>query len=163
MILGVSTSLYTTIHVIISLIAIVAGLIVVIGMASGRMMPRWTMLFLAATILTSVTGFGFPNEHITPGIIVGILSLAVLAVALFALYVKHDTGAWRWIYVVSAIVALWFNVFVLIVQSFQKVGALHTLAPTQSEPPFQIAQGVALVVFVVLAILALRRYRPAII
>jgi hypothetical protein len=160
MILGISTSVYTFIHVAISLIAIAAGFVVVFGMAAGRIMPRWTMLFLVTTILTSVTGFFFPNDHITPGIIVGVLSLITLAVALFALYVKHDVGAWRWIYVVSAVVALWFNVFVLIVQSFQKIGALKALAPTQSEPPFQIAQGLALVLLVVLAIMAVRKYRP---
>ena len=108
-----------------------------------------------------MTGFGFPDEHVTPGIIVGIISLVFLAVALFALYGQHLAGAWRWIYVVTAIIALWFNVFVLIVQSFQKIAFLKALAPTQSEPPFQIAQGVALVLFVVLAILAVRKFRPA--
>lgn len=160
MILGMSTSTYTFIHVAISLIAIAAGLVVVFGMAAGRVMPRWTMLFLLTTILTSVTGFGFPNEHITPGIVVGVLSLVALAVVLFALYVKHDVGSWRWIYVVSAIIALWFNVFVLIVQSFQKIGFLQALAPTQSEPPFQIVQGAALVAFVILAMVAVWKYRP---
>jgi hypothetical protein len=106
MVLGMTLVTYTTIHVIISLIAIGAGLVVVFGMIAGRVMPRWTMLFLATTILTSVTGFGFPNDHVTPGIVIGVLSLVCLAVALFALYVKHDAGAWRWIYVISAIVAL---------------------------------------------------------
>ena len=160
MILGMSLATFTTVHVIISLIAIAAGFVVALGMAAGRVMPGWTMLFLVTTILTSVTGFFFPNGHITPGIIVGVLSLITLAIALFALYVKHDIGSWRWIYVVSAIVSLWFNVFVLIVQSFQKIDALKALAPTQSEPPFQIAQGLALVLLVVLAIMALRKYRP---
>src|SRR5512143_2138878 len=105
MVLGMSLATYTTIHVIISLIAIVTGFVVVFGMITGRVMPRWTMLFLATTILTSVTGFGFPNDHVTPAIIVGVLSVVCLAIALFALYVKHDTDAWRWIYVISAIVA----------------------------------------------------------
>ena len=112
------------------------------------------------TILTSVTGFGFPFDHFLPSHAVAAVSLVFLAIALFAVYVKHLTDAWRWIYVVSAIIALWFNVFVLIVQSFMKISALKALAPTQSEPPFQIAQGAALVLFVVLAILAVRKFRP---
>jgi hypothetical protein len=161
MILGISSSLYTNIHVIISLIAIVAGFIAVFVMIANEPLGIWNTIFLWTTIATSATGFGFPNEHITPGIIVGALSMIVLAVALFALYSKHLTGAWRWVYVISAVVALWFNVFVLIVQSFQKIDALKALAPTQSEPPFQIAQGAALVLIVVLAILAVRRFRPA--
>ena len=160
MILGLSASTYTIIHVIISLIAIAAGFVTVFGMIAGRMMAGWTILFLATTILTSVTGFGFPNDQLTPGIIVGIISLVFLAVALFALYVRHLAGAWRWLYVVSAIVALWFNVFVLIVQSFQKIAFLKALAPTQAEPPFQIVQGLALMLLVVLAVMAVRRYRP---
>ena len=94
-----------------------------------------------------MTGFGFPISGVTPGIVVGVISLVFLAVALFALYSKHLAGAWRWIYVITAIIALWFNVFVLIVQSFQKIAFLKALAPTQSEPPFQIAQGAALVLF----------------
>ena len=161
MILGIGSSLYTNIHVIISLIAIVTGFIAVFGMIGNGPLGIWNTIFLWTTIATSVTGFGFPNEHITPGIIVGALSMIVLAIALFALYSKHLTRAWRWIYVVTAFIALWFNVFVLIVQSFQKIAVLQALAPTQSEPPFQIAQGAALVPIVVLAILAVRRFRPA--
>ena len=160
MILGLSLSTYTIIHVIISLIAIAAGFVTVFGMLTGNRMAGWTALFLVTTILTSVTGFGFPFDHFLPSHAVGALSLVVLAVALFALYVKHLAGAWRWIYVVSAIVALWFNVFVLIAQSFMKISVLKALAPTQSEPPFQIVQGAALVLFVVLAILAMRKFRP---
>ena len=160
MVLGLSLSTYTIIHVIISLIAIVAGFIAVFGMLTGDRMASWTAIFLGTTILTSVTGFGFPFDHVLPSHVVGIVSLVFLAVAVFALYVKHLTGAWRWIYVVSAIISLWFNVFVLIVQSFMKISALKALAPTQSEPPFQIAQGAALVLFVVLASLAVRKFRP---
>jgi hypothetical protein len=162
MILGISTSLYTNIHVIISLIAIVTGFIAVFEMIQNKRLGVWNALFIWTTVATSVTGFGFPNEHVTPGIIVGIISLVFLAVALYAFYGQRVAGAWRWIYVVTSIVALWFNVFVLIVQSFQKIAFLKALAPTQSEPPFQIAQGVALVLVVVLAILAVRRYRPAV-
>jgi hypothetical protein len=160
MVFGVSLSAYTIIHVIISLIAIAAGFIAVFGMLTGNRMAGWTAIFLWMTVLTSVTGFGFPFDHVLPSHAVGAVSLVFLAVALFAVYVKHLAGPWRWIYVISAIVALWFNVFVLIVQAFQKIDALKALAPTQSEPPFQIAQGVALVLFVVLAILAVRKFRP---
>jgi hypothetical protein len=160
MVFGLSLSTFTTIHVIISLIAIVVGFIAVFGMLTGKRMAGWTAIFLITTILTSVTGFGFPFDHVLPSHIVGAMSLVFLAVAVFALYVKHLAGAWRWIYVVSAIVALWFNVFVLIAQSFQKISTLKALAPTQSEPPFLIAQGAALLLFVVLAILAVRKFRP---
>jgi hypothetical protein len=160
MMLGLSLSTFTIVHVIISLIAIVTGFIAVFGMLTGDRMASWTAIFLGTTILTSVTGFGFPFDKVLPSHIVGAISLVFLAVAVFALYVKHLTGAWRWIYVVTAIIALWFNVFVLIVQSFMKISALKALAPTQSEPPFQIAQGAALVLFVILAILAVRKFRP---
>jgi hypothetical protein len=160
MMLGLSLSTFTIVHVVISLIAIVAGLIAVFGMLTGNRMAGWTMIFLVTTILTSVTGFGFPFNHFLPSHWVGVISLVFLAVAVFAIYVQHLAGAWRWIYVVSAIIALWFNVFVLIVQAFMKISALKALAPTQSEPPFQVAQGVVLVLFVVLAILAVRQFRP---
>ncbi len=160
MVFGVSLSTYTIIQVIISLIAIAAGFIAVFGMLQNNRMARWTTTFLVMTVLTSVTGFFFPFERVLPSHIVGAVSLVFLAVALYAVYVKHLAGAWRWVYVVSAIVALWFNVFVLIVQSFQKIAFLKALAPTQSEPPFQIAQGAALVLFVVLAIMAVRKFRP---
>jgi hypothetical protein len=156
----ISLSLYTTIHVAISLIAIVTGLIAVFEMNGNKRLGLWNAIFIWTTVATSVTGFGFPITGMTPGIIVGIISLLLLAVALAALYGQHFAGPWRWIYVVTAIAALWFNVFVLIVQSFQKIEALKALAPTQSEPPFQIAQGVALVLLVVLAIMALRKFRP---
>jgi hypothetical protein len=160
MMLGMSLSTFTIVHVIISLIAIAAGFVAVFGMLSGRRMAGWTLLFLVMTVLTSVTGFGFPFDHVLPAHVVGAVSLVFLAVALFALYVQHLAGAWRWIYVVSAIIALWFNVFVLIVQAFQKISSLQALAPTQSEPPFQIVQGVALLVFIGFAIAALRKFRP---
>jgi hypothetical protein len=162
MVLGIfDLTAYTIAHVIISLVAITAGLVAVFGMVTGQRMAGWTLLFLVTTVLTSVTGFGFPFDHVTPGIIVGAISLVFLAVALFAIYVQNLAGAWRWIYVVSAIVALWFNVFVAIVQAFQKIAFLKALAPTQSEPPFQIVQGVTLVVFIGLTIAAVRKYRPA--
>jgi hypothetical protein len=160
MVFGISLSAYTIIHVIISLIAIVAGFIAVVEMIAGKPLGGWNTIFLWTTIATSVTGFGFPITGVTPGIVVGVISLVILAAALLALYGRRLTGSWRWIYVVCAIAALELNVFVLIVQSFQKLEVLKALAPTQSEPPFQIAQGVALVLTVVLAILAVRKFRP---
>lgn len=158
MIFGMTT--FTQVHVVISLIAIVAGLIVAFGLLTAKRLDGWTLLFLVSTLATSVTGFFFPFHGFTPAIGVGIVSLVVLAVAIFARYGRKLAGTWRWIYVVTAMIALYLNVFVLIVQLFQKVRALKALAPTQSEPPFLIAQVVTLVVFLVLTILAMRRFRP---
>ncbi|MGB7280220.1 MAG: hypothetical protein WBL48_08895 [Pseudolabrys sp.] len=160
MIAGLSIENFTILHVAISLIGIVSGLIVLFGMLGARRLPGWTALFLATTVLTSVTGFMFPINGLTPAIVVGVISIVILAIALMALYVKHLSGAWRWIYVTTALAALYFNVFVLIVQSFQKVPALQKLAPTQSEPPFSVTQGVVLVAFLVLGTMAARRFRP---
>jgi hypothetical protein len=161
MIIGLSIQNFTLLHVAITLVAIASGLIVLFGMLSAQRLPGWTALFLVTTILTSVTGFMFPIHGFTPALGVGVISLVILAIALLALYSKHLAGAWRWIYVATAVTALWFNVFVLIAQSFQKVSALRALAPTQSEPPFLIVQGVALAAFLVLGILAALRFRPA--
>jgi hypothetical protein len=160
MILGMSTATYTLLHVVISLIAIASGIIVLIGLFGSHRMPGWTALFLVTTILTSAGGFLFPNTGITPAQIFGYLSLAVLAVTLVALYAFHLGGAWRWIYVGGAIIALYLNVFVLVVQSFAKIALLHPLAPNGNEPPFLVAQGVLLAIFVVLGIVALRRFHP---
>jgi uncharacterized membrane protein len=160
MIAGLSIENFTILHVAISLVGIVSGLIVLAGMLRARSLQGWTALFLVTTILTSVTGFMFPINGLTPAIIVGLISIVILAIALMALYLKQLRGAWRWIYVVTALMALYFNVFVLIVQAFQKVPVLQKLAPTQSEPPFQIAQGVTLVAFLVLGTLAARKFRP---
>ncbi len=161
MILGLSTANFTLLHVIISLVAIISGFVVLFGMLGSHRMAGWTLFFLVTTILTSVTGFFFPIHGFTPALAVGAVSLVILLIALAALYGKHLSGAWRWIYVVTAVTALWFNVLVLIVQSFQKVPALAALAPTQSEPPFVIAQAVAMVILVVLGILAVLRFRPS--
>ncbi|HEY0309422.1 MAG TPA: hypothetical protein VGB94_14765 [Acidobacteriaceae bacterium] len=158
-----SSILYTQIHVAISLIGIVTGFIVIFGMIAGRTLPKVTALFLTTTILTSVTGFFFPFHGMTPGIVVGILSLVVLLFTLIALYGKHLAGGWRRTFVITAVLAQYFNFFVLIVQSFEKVPSLHVLAPTGSEPAFKIAQGVALVVFVVLGAVADRKFRGALI
>jgi hypothetical protein len=161
MIAGLSTENFIILHVIISLVAIASGLIVLAGMLRASKLPGWTALFLVTTVLTSVTGFMFPISGITPAVAIGLISIVILAIALMALYLKNLSGAWRWIYVVTALTALYFNVFVLIVQSFQKVPALQKLAPTQSEPPFQIAQGVTLVAALILGTLAVLRFRPA--
>src|SRR5256712_2136173 len=148
MILGISTSTFTLVHVVLSLVGIFAGLVVLFGMFSSKKLNGWTALFLATTVLTSVTGFFFPFDHLLPSHIVGILSLVVLAVAILALYAYHLAGSWRWIYVVGTAVALYLNVFVGVVQAFQKVPLFSALAPTQSEPPFVITQVVVLVIFI---------------
>jgi hypothetical protein len=161
MILGIfDLSTYTVLHVIVSLIAIVSGLVVLKGTLASQRLEGWTAVFLATTALTSLTGFGFPFERVLPSHVVGILTLAALLVAILAYYLFRLAGAWRWLYVVSAIVALWFNVFVLVAQAFNKIAALNAMAPTQSEPPFLIAQTVVLVVFIVLAIVAVRKFHP---
>jgi hypothetical protein len=159
MVLGLTLSTYTLIHVVISLIGIVSGLIVAFGLIAGKRYDGLTALFLAFTIATSVTGFAFPFHGVTPAIIVGVISMVVLLVALLARYALHLAGPSRWIYVVTAMLALYFNCFVLVVQSFQKIDALHALAPTQKEPPFAVAQLAVLVLFVVLTVLAVKRFR----
>jgi hypothetical protein len=162
MILGIiSIPAFTTLHVIISLIAIATGIIVVVAWLYGRRMPGTTALFLLTTVLTSVTGFLFPIKGFTPAIGVGILSMVLLVIALFSIYSLHLRGSWRWIYIVTATAALWFNVFVLIAQAFLKIPSLHVLAPAGNEPPFLIVQGAALVLFVVLGLLALIKFHPA--
>jgi hypothetical protein len=160
MIFGLSIPTFTLLHVIISLIGIASGLIVLFGMFGSHRLPGWTALFLLTTVLTSVTGFLFPATTLTPGGIFGIISLVVLLAALIALYVFHLGGAWRWVYVGGAVIALYLNIFVLIVQSFQKIPFLHPLAPTGSEPPFLAAEGALLVIFVVLGIVALLKFHP---
>ncbi len=160
MILGMSLSAFTTLHVVLSLIGIAAGFVVLFGMLGSKKLPRWTALFLATTVLTSVTGFLFPFDRVLPSHIFGVLSLVVLAVALFALYGRRLAGSWRWIYVAGAAFALYLNSFVAVFQAFLKVPAVHALAPTQAEPPFAIAQGALLLFFIVLTFLAIRKFHP---
>jgi hypothetical protein len=160
MILGMSASAFTLLHVVLSLVGIFTGLVVVFGMFGSHRLKGWTGVFLATTVLTSVTGFFFPTEHIMPSHVVGAISLVVLAIAIAGLYVYHLAGSWRRIYIVSAVVALYLNVFVGVVQAFVKIPSLKALAPTQSEPAFVIAQSLVLVLFVVLAILLLRAFHP---
>jgi hypothetical protein len=161
MVLGMSLATYTTVHVIISLIGIAAGFLVLFGLLRGTLLTRWNSLFLITTVLTSITGFGFPNTKVTPGIVVGILSLIALAIAIFALYARHLNGVWRATYVVTAMIALYFNVFVLVAQLFEKVPAIHALAPTQTEAPFKIAQLLLLILFITFITAATRKFRPA--
>jgi hypothetical protein len=152
-------STFTIVHVVISLIGIASGLVVMFGLLVARKLNRWSALFLVSTVATSVTGFFFPFHGVTPAIVVGLISLVVLAVAILARYGRHFAGAWRLIYVVTVMIALYLNVFVLIVQLFQKVPALKALAPTQSDPPFAVTQLVVLALFVVLAIIAAIKFR----
>jgi hypothetical protein len=162
MVLGMSLATFTTVHVIISLIGIVAGIIVMFGLLGSNKMPGLTAIFLLFTILTSATGFLFPVEKLLPSHIIGILSLVLLAIACIALYGMKLSGAWRWIYVVTALLSLYLNVFVLIIQSFLKIPALTAVAPGNppSGPVFAVVQGVVLVFFVLVIIGAWRRFRP---
>ena len=158
MVFGVSLETYTLIHVVISLIGIASGLIVLFGLLAGKSLKGLTALFLVSTVLTSVTGYGFPFHKLLPAHIVGAISLVVLLIAILALYSFRLAGAWRWIYVVTASIALYLNVFVLVVQAFLKVAALKAAAPTQSEPPFLMAQLAVLAIFIVLTIFAVKRF-----
>jgi hypothetical protein len=158
MIFGMTPILF--LHVLLSLIGILSGFVVLNGLLKSKRLPGWTFIFLSTTVLTSASGFLLPADHLLPSHIVAIISLVVLALALLALYSFRLDGAWRWIYVVTATISLYLNVFVLVAQLFSKVPALHALAPTQGEPPFAIAQGAVLLAFLVLGFLAVKRFRP---
>jgi hypothetical protein len=160
MILGMSLATFTLVHVLLSVVGIAAGLIVMERFVRTRALGLSNMIFLVATILTSVTGFLFPFKGWGPPHTIGAVSLTVLAIALIALYVGNLIGAWRWVYVVCAVIALYLNFFVGVVQAFQKVGRLRLLAPTQSEPPFALTQAAVLVFFLIIGVIALRRFRP---
>jgi hypothetical protein len=166
MILGMSLDTFVLVHVIISLIGIVAGLVVMFGMLGSNRMPGLTTIFLLFTILTSATGFLIPplvSEKLLPSHMIGLLSLILLAIACIALYVMKLSGSWRWIYVLTALISLYFNVFVLVIQSFLKIPALTALAPGNppTGPVFAVVQGIVLVFFVVMIIGVWRRFRPA--
>jgi len=161
MVLGMSLSTFTFVHVLISLAGIGSGLLVVYGLLLGKRYEGATAIFLVTTLLTSLTGFLFPFTHLLPSHVLGIISLVVLAIAIMARYGRHMAGGWRSTYVISAVAALYFNVFVLVVQIFEKVPAAHALAPTQKEPPFAIVQVLALALFVVLTVFAVKRFRVA--
>lgn len=160
MVLGMSLSTYTLVHVLISFLGIGSGVAVMYGFFRSKRLDGLTLFFLVTTILTSVTGFGFPFTHLLPSHILGILSLIALTIAIRARYGGKMRGASRWVYVVTASISLYFNVFVLVVQSFEKVPALHALAPTQKEPPFAVTQLVVLALFVVLTAFAVKRFHP---
>lgn len=159
MILGMSISAFTTLHVVISLVAIVLGLVWVADLLRARQSRLIAGLFLLTTILTSVTGFMFPASAVTPAHVVGAISLVALAAAVLALYAFRLSGFWRPVYIATAVLSLYLNVFVGVVQAFQKIGPLQALAPTQSEPPFAIAQTIVLLLAIVVGWLAVRRFR----
>ena len=164
MILGMSLDTFVLVHVIISLIGIVAGLVVMFGMLGSNRMPGLTTIFLLFTILTSATGFLIPplvSEKLLPSHMIGLLSLILLAIACIALYVMKLSGSWRWIYVLTALISLYFNVFVLVTQLFVKVPSLHALAPNLNEAPFAMAQAVVLVGYLAWGIVLARAYHPA--
>ena len=150
---------FTIVHVVLSVVGIGSGFIVLCGLLTRKRLERWTALFLASTVATSVTGFGFPFDHVLPSHVVGVISLLVLAVAIVARYALHLNGAWGRLYVITAMVALYLNVFVLVVQLFQKVPTLKALAPTQSESPFVLAQLSVLALFVAVSAVAAVRFR----
>lgn len=161
MVLGMPIATFTVVHVVISLIAIAAGAVACARMLEGRRLDTWNSVFLLFTVLTTVTGFLFPITVFTPALGVGIVSSVALVIALLALYVGRLASAWRWIYVASALFAFYLNVFVLVVQSFQKIGFLNRFAPTGSEQPFAVVQGIVLLGFILLGFLVLRRFRSA--
>src|ERR1700676_3395052 len=160
-ILGMTTSTFQLVTVRISLVGMGSGVVVVYGLLAGKRLDGWTATFLATTILTSVTGFFFPVEHILPSHIVGVISLVALAVALLARYGRHMQKSWRSVYVICAMIALYLNVFVAVVQSFLKIPPVHALAPTQKEPPFLFAQVAVMAIFVVIGIFAVKKFRVA--
>jgi len=160
MILGMPVSTFTLIHVLISLVGILTGVVVALGLCGNRRFGGWTGVFLITTLLTSLTGFLFPLKAIGPPHIVGAISLVLLIPCLLGLYMFKLAGNWRWIYVITAVAALYLNVFVGVVQAFGKIGVLHTLAPRGNEPPFAVAQGVVLLLFVIIAVVGVRKFRP---
>lgn len=159
MILGMTT--LTFVHVVLSLIGILTGLVVVFGLLNAERLDGWTALFLSSTVLTSVTGFLFPFHKLLPSHILGIISLVALATAIYARYVSHLAGGWRRTYVISAVIALYLNCFVLVAQLFMKVPALNAMAPTGSEPPFLVSQVVVMGIFIVLGIATTKKFRAA--
>jgi hypothetical protein len=151
------TATFTSVHVVLSLIGIGAGLMVIFALLSGTLPHGWNTLFLVTTVATSVTGFAFPFDHLLPSHKVGIISLVILAVAILARYGLHLAGAWRRVYVICAAIALYLNVFVAVTQAFLKIPALTAMAPTQAEPPFAIAQLVVLGLFAALTFVAIKK------
>lgn len=160
MVLGMSLHSFTMLHVIISIVELFAGAAVVLKMVGGSR-SRLNGLFLLTGALTTLTGFLFPYHGVTPGIILGFITLPFLLLAAIAWYTGRLRGAWRVLYVLSALIVLYLDAFVAVVQSFAKIPALHELAPMGKEPPFAVAQGLLLLVFIVIGYMALKRFRPA--
>jgi hypothetical protein len=152
--------IYTIIHTVISLIAIFTGIAVLFGMLARKRLDGWTKWFLITAAATTITGFFFPFHGFTPALGLGIISLPFLALTIYARYPKHLVGAWRWIYAIGAVICLYFNLFVLVVQAFEKVPTLHTMAPTQTESPFKLTQLIVLATFILLGIVAVIRFHP---
>jgi len=160
MILGLSLVQFTYLHVFMSLIWIGAGIFIIFGLLTSRRLSILTSLFLITTVLTSLTGFLYPFNGMTPGIVLGILSMIALILAIVGLYVRKLAGAWRGIYVVSVIVAFYFNFFVLVAQAFDKVPVLHAVAPSQKSPGFMITQLAVLLIFILLTVRAVKKFHP---
>jgi hypothetical protein len=160
MILGLNLVQFTYLHVFLSLVSIGAGIFIIYGLLTSRRLSILTSLFLVTTVATSLTGFLYPFNGVTPGIILGILSMIVLVLAIVALYVKKLAGPWRGTYVVSVMLAYYFNFFVLIAQSFDKVSALHAIAPSQKSPGFGITQLAVLLIFILLTSRAFKKFHP---
>jgi hypothetical protein len=154
-----SLPVFTLIHVVISVIGIISGLVAVGGLIAGVRLRGWIALFLSTTVLTSVSGFGFAFTALLPSHVVGLISLVVLAIALFALYVKRLAGGWRTAFTVTTVVALWANTFVLMAQLMQKVPAIATIAPGPNAPAFGVTQGLVVLLFVVIGWIALKGFR----
>jgi hypothetical protein len=161
MIFGLSIATYTLIHVVLSLVGMVAGLVVAGGFVAGTRPERWAAVFLVTTIAANVSGFGFPFVHFLPSHAVGIISLMALAVVIVAHYVQHFAGRWRTTYAVGVVLATYFNVFVLVAQLFKRIPVLFVVAPTQSEPPFLLTQGLVAALFIWLGVAAFKGFRTA--
>jgi hypothetical protein len=161
MILGLSTSAFTWFHTALSLVQLVSGIVVVIELMGSRSSRLWTAVYLVSAVATNATGFAFPVDKLLPSHAFGIVSLVLLLLVILARYTFHLAGAWRWVYALGIVITVYLDAFVAIVQAFLKLPALHAMAPTGSEPPLAIAQGILLVIFVVLAIAAVRTFRPA--
>jgi len=157
--MSLGIAIFTLVHVALSLVGIAAGFVVVFGLISSKQLDKWTTLFFATTVATSLTGFLFPFHKLLPSHVIGLVSLVALTIAFLARYARRLTRAWRWVYAVNVVTALYLNVFVLVAQAFLKVPVLKAMAPTQSEAPFVVAQVVVMALFVVLGILAVKRFQ----
>jgi hypothetical protein len=160
MLSGQSLATFTFLHVALSLIGIAAGAVWLLGAVKGVFLNRWNTIFLTTTIFTSASGYLFPFKGFTPTMVMGAVSLVCLAMAVLVLSVFDRKGGWRVVYLTSATIALYLNCFVLVIQAFLKIGPLHALAPTGTEPAFVVVQGAVLVGFAALGVVAVRHTRP---